>query len=90
MVTIQAALIGRVGRVVTTSLEKKKRRSKTWKELDQILIVDDDGELTEGKDAQGNHNPRHFLIGGTRFQWMRDQVVLSQSPYVPFNDDDDR
>ena len=84
------ALFGSAVQKETQSLAKKRRRSISWKELDQLLILDDNGELKEGKDAQGNQNPRHFLIGATRFQWMRDQVVLSQSPYVPFNDDDDR
>jgi hypothetical protein len=71
-------------------IEAKKRRSTSWKQLDQLLLVDEHGELKEGKDKHGNQNPRHFVVGGTRFQWMRDQVVISQSPYVPFNDDDDR
>jgi hypothetical protein len=38
------------------------------------------GELKEGKDEQGKQNPRYFLVGTIRFQWMRDQVVITQSP----------
>lgn len=69
----------------------KKSRSKSCEELNQLLILDDEGELKEGKDEQGKLlNPRNFFVDTTSFQWMRDQVVITQSPYIPYNDDDDR
>ena len=59
--------------------------------LQQVLRIDETGELADGKDASGNFlNPRRFVIGNTLFQWMKNPVVINQSPYIPFSKDDDR
>ena len=59
--------------------------------LSTLLVVGADGELDEGKGNDGEFkNPRKFVVGTTRFQWMKEQVVISMSPYIPFSEDDDR
>jgi hypothetical protein len=63
---------------------EKKSSKFVWEELSVKLTTNDDGEIEDVTEA------RHFLIGNTRCTWMKNMVVINESPCIPFKPDDDR